>query len=57
MPGTKLKMSNQYHFESKESIETGLVTEQDLLKDDMASLFPTFCLAKPSPTCVGFHES
>ena len=57
MPGTKLKTSNQYHFESKEYIETGLVTEQDPSKDDVAPLFPTFCLAELSPTCVGFHES
>ena len=57
MPGTKLKMSNQYHFESKESIEASLVTEPGASEDDVAPLFPSFGLAEPSPMCAGFHES
>lgn len=56
MPGPKLKMSNQYHFESKESIEASLVTEPGP-SEDVAPLFPSFGLAEPSPICVGFHES
>lgn len=60
MPGTEVsnsKVSKQYHLESKESIEASLVTEPGASEDDEAPVFPSFCLAKPSPMCVGFHES
>ena len=50
------RVLSSYHLESKESIEASLVIEPDDSADDEAPTAPSFCLAEPSPICVGFHE-
>ena len=52
----KIKILNQYHFESNESIEASLVIWPDPSDDEAAPQFPSACLSEPSPMCEGFHD-